>query len=573
VELRALRTRERRLEQARAHYADLFDFAPVTYLLLDSVGIVITINLAGCRLLDAERRRVVGHPMLAFVALEDRGELLDHLRRCRAGDGGAVESELRLMARGGHRVTCRLHSRRTRVGARVVFPTVIIDQTAHIALDDARLSAERRMEEAERDAADARTVSAGKDRFLAVVSHELRTPLTPALFAASRLLSWQDLPEQARKLAGTIKRNIEFEARLIDDLLDVARINRNKVNLKLETLDVHDVAREAITVCRSASEAKSVLIAAHLAADVHHVTADRTRLRQVFWNLLNNAIKFTDAGGRITVVSSNAHGDLVRVSVRDTGTGMDTTVLDGLFIPFDRRPVSEGSRAGLGLGLAICKGIISAHGGQIWASSEGPGRGSNFAVELRTVAPPAEATVEVSSPPKAPVDGRVSPVKRVLVVEDDVDSSEMLGQFLSQRGYLVEVVASVAAALPRLVEHWDILLSDIGLPDGSGLDLARRAREMPHPPHRLIALTGFGSNEDIRASRAAGFDAHVVKPIDIQSLLDSLEVGGLTLEPVTPYRESAGSAPGARASNPDNRGTNPATRDSGFRTRASDSDA
>jgi CheY-like chemotaxis protein len=346
------------------------------------------------------------------------------------------------------------------------------------------------------------------------------------------------------------------------------------VALKLENLDLHEVIREAIKICRSASEAKKVLITAHLASSTHHVSADRTRLRQVFWNLLNNAIKFTDPGGKIAVASSELDNTAVRVSVRDTGVGMDSSVLETLFLPFDRRPVADESRSGLGLGLAICKGIMAAHGGRIGAASEGPGRGSLFVVELTTVAPPAESAVE---PPEAvaSVEGHVSKVTRVLVVEDDGDSSEMIGQLLGQRGYRVEVVSSFSVALRKLAEPWDILLSDIGLPDGSGLELARRARQMPHPPHRLIAFTGYGSSEDILASREAGFDSHVVKPIDIDSLLSSLEPEGWSRASVEPHgpRPVPGSTGDAREMERENRGKNPGIRDSGFRTRETDPDA
>ena len=524
-QIRELRKSQRDLQEARAHYADLFDFAPVTYALLDNVGIVLQVNLAGCRLLNVDRRHVVGHPLLAFVVQEDRHELLEHLRRCRRAKG-VVESELRLSSPGSVATTCRVFSKRTSYAERDAFPTVIIDQTEHLGLDEARLTAERRQETAERAAESARAESAAKDRFLNIVSHELRTPLTPALFAASRLTAWEGLPEQAKRLAGTIKRNIEFEARVIDDLLDVARINRNRITLRLGTFDAHDVVQEAVAICASAAQAKEVTVSPSLLADEHHVHADRTRLRQVFWNLLNNAIKFTDAGGSVIIRSSVVREGMLRVSIRDTGAGMTPDVLENLFSPFDRqligaRPVDQDSRAGLGLGLAICKGIIGAHGGQIWATSEGPGHGSTLGVEIAT-APAAAAGEQPSSVALEGSSATVRPL-RMLVVEDDADSSEMLATFLSQCGHYVEVATSVAIALGRLDEHWDVILSDIGLPDGSGLEIARRAREVAQRPQRLIAFTGYGSSDDIIASREAGFDDHVVKPIDLDRLLSALD--------------------------------------------------
>ena len=356
-----------------------------------------------------------------------------------------------------------------------------------------------------------------RDRFLATVSHELRTPLTPALFAASRLASWEGLPDKARKLGATIKRNIEFEARLIDDLLDVARINRDRISLELGTVDVHEVLREALEVCSSFAREKNVAVTAHLTAEARHVNGDRGRLRQVFWNVLSNAIKFSDAGGSVVVRSVNERDDVLRVSVRDSGVGIDATEIENLFAPFDRRPVDKESRMGLGLGLSICKGIVAAHGGQIWAMSDGPGRGATFAVELATAAQPqVEKTVFAV---EATADARRL---RVLVIEDDGDSSQMLALFLSEAGHDIEVASSLGAAIRRLDEYWDVVLSDIGLPDGSGLEVARHARRMPRPPQRLIAFSGYGSDDDIRASREAGFDEHVVKPIDLDQLLSIL---------------------------------------------------
>lgn len=519
-ELRGLRDRQRNLEEARTHYVDLFDFAPVTYALLDPVGMVIQINLAGCRLLNVERQQLIGRPLLAFVTQEDRREFLGHLRRCRSSKG-VVETELRFARPDTEVVICRLYSKHTVSGERHTFPTVIVDQTERLALDAARLSAERGRDDAARDAQIANAASAAKDRFLATVSHELRTPLTPALLAASRLASWDDLPKHARTLADTIKRNIQLEARLIDDLLDLARINRDRISLTLESLDVDDVVREAIRICQPTAEEKTITITAHFLASAHHVTGDRTRLGQVFSNLLNNAIKFTDAGGSIVVHTTPARDGVVRVTIRDSGAGMDAAVLERLFAPFDRRPEQVESRAGLGLGLAICKGIIAAHGGQVWASSEGPGLGSTFGVELTTIPRPAEAASPQDFTP-APASVTNAPEVRVLLIEDDADSREMLSLFLSHYGYRVEAVSSLREGIGRLDEPWDVVLSDIGLPDGSGLEVARNARRKDHRPGRLIALTGYGACEDIEASRDAGFDDHVVKPIDLDRLLDSL---------------------------------------------------
>ena len=529
-QLRALRDDQRSLKQARARYADLFDFAPVTYALLDAVGIVLKANLAACRLLNVERAHLIGHPLLPFVVQPDRHELLEHLRRCRNGkDKDMVESEIRFSAPSSRALTCRLYSKRASSDERDAFPTVIIDQTPLLALDEARLIAERGKAQAERASEIAQAASSARDRFLATVSHELRTPLTPALFAASRLASWEGLPDKARKLGATIKRNIEFEARLIDDLLYVARINRDRISLELDRVDVHEVLREALEICSPVAREKNVAVTAHLTAEAHHVNGDRSRLRQVFWNVLSNAIKFSEAGGSVVVRTINELEGGLRVSVRDSGVGIDATEIENLFTPFDRRPVDKESRMGLGLGLSICKGIVAAHGGQIWAMSDGPGRGATFAVELATAAQPQVEKTGAGVPAFAvegPDDARRL---RVLVIEDDGDSSQMLALFLSEAGHDVEVASSLGAAIRRLDEYWDVVLSDIGLPDGSGLEVARHACRMPRPPQRLIAFSGYGSDDDLRASREAGFDEHVVKPIDLDQLLSILN-GALALQ-------------------------------------------
>jgi len=308
---------------------------------------------------------------------------------------------------------------------------------------------------------------------------------------------------------------------LIIDLIHVLRIYGDCLALFLVMEVFRDFARVTVAFCPPSAAAKNVAITAHQIANSHFVSADRARLRQVFWNLLNNAVKFTDNGGNILVRSANVSDTTVTVSIRDSGVGMDSAVLETLFTPFDRRPADHDpdSRMGLGLGLAICKGIVGAHGGQLWATSEGPGHGSTFGVELATSEAPPANEESPAEPASGVGDSDQSPGFRVLIIEDDPDSGEMLALFLRHHGYEVVVALSLHAGLARLDENWDVVLSDIGLPDGSGLEIARRARELPNPPQRLIAFTGYGSEVDIGASREAGFDEHIVKPIDLKLLL------------------------------------------------------
>ncbi len=516
------RDRAPRLPDVSSEYAEMFDFAPVTYAVLDESGIIARISGGAARLLNAEVAELVGVPMVSLVVPEDRTEWLNHLRRCRE-TSVVVESEIRFVPKQATRVTCRIHSRRNWQDGQILYPTVLENQAPYRALDDARLAAERLRERAEREAAIAIAASEGKDKLLSAVSHELRTPLTPALVAASQLARWNDLPQAARHLAATIKRNIELQARLIDDLLDVARIRENRLELHLETVDLHQVLLEAIRVCGPFSEAKQITIGQRFNAESRFVRGDPSRLRQVFWNLLNNAIKFSSPGASVVVTTANLSDKTITVQFKDYGAGLTGPDLAQLFTAFQQNNRIE-SRTGLGLGLTIAKGIVDAHGGRIRGNSPGPGRGSVFGVELATLLAEQRSTGPQPNPAPAPVEVGLEDSRpaRVLLVEDDADSSEMLSLSLSLRGFVVEVASSLADGLRKLEEEWDIVMSDIRLPDGSGLSIARRAVRLDPRPARLIALTGFGSDDDVKASREAGFDLHLVKPVDLDTLLTTL---------------------------------------------------
>jgi CheY-like chemotaxis protein len=240
------------------------------------------------------------------------------------------------------------------------------------------------------------------------------------------------------------------------------------------------------------------------------VWGDAPRLRQVFWNLLINAIKSSE-GGRVEIETSNGEAGELRVRVADNGVGMDDETLRTLFLPFEQRPTSS---SGLGLGLSICKGIVDAHGGQIWASSPGRGFGSAFEVHLptTTAASVEEPAVLETSPPPPPAEAR-----RVLLVEDDPDSAETLALILSAEGHEVGLATSVQEALQKAGHGWDVVVSDLALPDGSGLDVARALKERS-PAIRLVAMSGYGAPEDVRASWNAGFHFHLVKPVDLAKL-------------------------------------------------------
>jgi len=496
-------------------YFDLYNFAPVTYIRLDQHGVVEEINQAGCQMLTAMHSAVVHRPMIVYVAPESRTDFLEHMRKCRARDT-TVETELSLLTRDGRVVPVRAVSKRSNAMFKPAYWTVLIDLAEHHRLDDAREIAERERARAEDERRLGRIANEATHRFLNMLSHELRTPLTPALFAASRLIE-PDMPERARRLGALIVRNIQSEARLIDDLLDVSRIERGCLDLSLGPVDVHATIREAIETCQPLVGRKAVVLGSRLDAARHHVHGDAGRLRQVVSNLLTNAIKFTD-GGSIDVDTANDEAGSIRISVRDTGIGLNSSMLGGLFQSFERQR-GESSRGGLGLGLAICRGVVDAHRGRIWASSEGAGRGSTFEVELPTILQPSRSNgqpdTHLQSVPEA------AARMRILIVEDDDDTAAILHDLLDQDGHSLRVVHSVRDTRRQVSEPWDVVISDLGLPDGSGFDVARYFGSIKPRP-RLIALSGYGGEADVTATAAAGFERHLVKPIDLSQLRQAL---------------------------------------------------
>ena len=370
-----------------------------------------------------------------------------------------------------------------------------------------------------RDAAEA--ASAAKDEFIAKLSHELRTPLTPALMAIGMLLDRHDLDTQVREDLALVHRNVELEARLIDDLLDVTRIIHGKLDLQLEEVDLHRVIEHAGAICGGFSRERRVGMCFGLEANEHIVQADPARIEQVFWNLFHNAIKFSQSGASIEVLTANPAPGQIVVEVRDSGIGILPEKIPGLFDAFEQGGKGVTRKfGGLGLGLAICKGIIGLHEGTLSAASDGPGHGATFSVELTTVVPKTKKFPDLRQDAfqtSAAHEGFAQRNARVLLVEDHQHAAEILARLLRRAGYRVEVAHCVGDAkdlLERL--DFDLLISDIGLPDGTGLDLMEFVRERSLLPG--IALSGYGTEDDVLASLAAGFSEHVIKPVEWKRL-------------------------------------------------------
>ena len=390
-----------------------------------------------------------------------------------------------------------------------------LNQEKSHALENAlRVIDERKKAEAAtrqaKEAAEA--ANRAKDQFIAVLSHELRTPLTPVLAVVTALERQESIPTAIRDDFEMIRRNVELEARLIDDLLDVARMSKGKIELRREVVDLHACLQSVLEICQTEIDSKNLELILHLQAVRHHVWGDPTRLRQVFWNLLKNAIKFTPARGRISILTRN-EADRLQTEITDTGIGIGLDTIQRIFGAFEQGELTQTRRfGGLGLGLSIARAIVELHGGSLTVLSEGGGKGSEFTVELA----PVDSTVEKPLPTQALRPEWVQALK-ILLVDDHLDTLRTLASLLRRWGFHVTTADSVHSALDRAAEgKFDLLISDLGLPDGNGIDIVRKVK-MRYGLHGL-ALSGFGTDEDIRASRAAGFDEHLTKPVDFRTL-------------------------------------------------------
>jgi signal transduction histidine kinase len=377
---------------------------------------------------------------------------------------------------------------------------------------------------------EAKTANARKDQFLANLSHELRTPLTPILAAVSSSRSATLEPADVTEAFEIIRRNVELEARLIDDLLDLTRIANGKLRLDSRRTDTHEMLHHALDTCTGQITEKSLRLTLQLDAERHEVEADPARLQQVFWNLLRNAVKFTPTGGEITIRSSNTGENEWRLEMRDTGIGLAPDALERIFDAFEQAGTQglEGNRGmgGLGLGLAISRALVTGHQGRIWAESEGLGHGATFIVGL-PLASVEDGTISI----QAPTNGSGTPSREtrksaesrvVLLVEDHADSARFLQRNMQRHGYTVVTAGSMAAAIGAFKDNpVDVIVSDIGLPDGDGCELIQALHAIRLVPG--IALSGYGMEKDLQRSRDAGFAEHLTKPVDFGLLEQALD--------------------------------------------------
>ncbi|MGN6370447.1 MAG: ATP-binding protein [Phycisphaerae bacterium] len=380
---------------------------------------------------------------------------------------------------------------------------------AGLAIDNARLYQE------------AKQANQAKDRFVAVLSHELRTPLTPVLGLISTMQKDASLPESVQADLRVLRRNVELEARLIDDMLDLTRIAKGKLQLQLQAVDAHAALRDVYELFSGEALEKKLNCTLRLEAREHMVEADPARLRQMFWNLLKNAIKFTPSGGAITIESRNVTSDdkrLLVIAISDTGIGIEEKFLPTVFDAFEQ---SERGRmlGGLGLGLAITKNLTELHGGSILVESAGAGKGATFVMSLPTLAVPEKTNGDREAGLKS---GEATRSLRILLLEDHPDSAAVMLRILKLLGHMPVLTTTVKDAVRLTGEQsFDLVISDVGLPDGSGMDFLKDAKFAKPTP--AIAVSGFGMDDDVRRSMVAGFAAHLTKPVNIEALSRAIE--------------------------------------------------
>jgi PAS domain S-box-containing protein len=526
VELYEAKERARRqADQLRLLVQGTKDTAIV---MLDPDGRIATWNAGAERLYGYTADEVAGRHFSVFYPPETiaRGWPAEELRRATA-DGG-VEDEGWRVRRDGSRFWSGvvITALRDEAGTLRGFSKVFRDLTERKKWEDSLRRMHEELEQRVRDrTADLSAANEAlkeadrrKDEFLAMLAHELRNPLAPIRTGLQVLALPQADRAATDKVREMMVRQIQHMGRIVDDLLDVSRIHQRKVTLRRERLDLGKLVRLAVEDQRPAFDAAGVALAVDAPPDPVWVHGDQTRLTQVVGNLLHNALKFTDQGGSVAVRVQAPNGRAT-VAVRDTGLGIEPEMLARLFEPFAQADRSLArSKGGLGLGLALARGLTELHGGTIEAHSDGPGKGSEFVVRLPRSREPAALTEVPVSP------SSVGKKKRVLVIEDNRDSAESLRTLLDLSGYEVDVAhtgpAGVEAAA-RFKPH--AIVCDIGLPELDGYGVAEALRGRPEMANvRLIAVTGYGRTEDIEKARQAGFNQHLTKPVDPNELLEHL---------------------------------------------------
>lgn len=496
------------------------DYAPVFITQIDRQHRFKFVNRTYAQRFGFEPAQVIGKHFAEIMGEEPYVAIRAHIDSALEGRRVEFEAEIAYASLGPRWVYVIHEPERSPDGEIVGFVAVITDIT------------ERKRAEQEVAAARDKAVEASrtKDDFLARLSHELRTPLNPVLLLASESANDPSLAPEVRADFETIVQNVTLEARLIDDLLDLTAITRGKLALDVRPVQIHTILRDAFAMVRQDATQKQLNVVLKLDAPRHTVMGDDMRLKQVFWNVIKNAVKFTPPKGEVVITTSNDESERLVITVTDTGLGMTGDEITRIFAAFtqgDHATRGGGRFGGLGLGLVISRMLVQLHAGTIHATSAGRDLGSTFAIELPLSAEKAAKPTNGSGHPaahSAPVQA-TGKLMKILLVEDHQPTCAALVELLARRNFHVTAANTVAEARAASQKHdFDFVISDVGLPDGNGCDLMVELRAK----YGLngVALTGYGMDEDVNRSRAAGFVTHLTKPVSVHALDRALAVVG-----------------------------------------------
>jgi PAS domain S-box-containing protein len=501
-------TDRRRAELARAQLAAIVESSDDAVISKDLNGFIQSWNAAAQRLFGYTAEQAVGRHISFLIPAERAAEEDQILARLRAGERLQHFDTVRVRSDGRTiHVSLTISPIRDPAGRIIGASKIARDITDRKEAEERIYGLMAQLKEADHR----------KNEFLAMLAHELRNPLAPLLNMLEIMKRGSGHGDLLGQVRSTLERQLGQMVRLVNDLLDVNRITRGKLELRKEYVELAPILHQSVESCRPLAQRARHELSVSLPPEPIHLDADPVRLAQVFGNLLNNACKYTEPGGRIGLTAERQGSDVV-VSVRDNGLGIPSDKLASIFELFTQVDRSlERAQGGLGIGLALVKRLVEMHGGTVEASSPGPGLGSTFVVRL-----PVHTARKVETPP--PAEPMPTTSHRVLIVDDNRDAAASLGMLLRITGNEIQTVHDGLAAVEAAASFRpDVVLLDIGLPRLNGYDACRRIREQPWGKAMLlVALTGWGQEEDRRLSKDAGFDHHLVKPVDFAALMGLL---------------------------------------------------
>ena len=486
-------------EAALARYTEMFDFAPIGYAVLDADRRIRELNHAGAKLLGIERGRLIGRPLAAFVTREGL-TAFDRVLRNAAAGAPSVHDDVELV-RGGDAWIARL----------TVAALSRNDAMLLVAFEDVT-EARRKERELSRSEQALREANRHKDEFIAMLSHELRNPLAPIQTCVSAMRGLEPGSEAATRMLEILDRSAQHLTRLVEDLLDVTRITSGKIQVQRVPVELVGLISGVLADIKLGFERCELQLDTRIVEGELWTLGDPVRLVQILTNLLSNAQKFTPKGGRVAVTVER-RDSRVWIRVRDSGIGVDPSQIASMFEPFVQSAQGlERAHGGLGLGLAVARGLVELHGGNIVMRSDGRGAGTEVSFDLPVESPnPAVARVAPS---------RAEAPRKILIIEDHDDAAESMQLLLEMQGHEVQIANDGAAGIAAARTFGpEIVLCDIGLPTMDGFEVAHAMRADPALCDRyLVALTGYARPEDIEHAREAGFDSHLAKPVALAAL-------------------------------------------------------